>query len=131
MPRFFNYFGMGAGYTKEMTSYCCRVCNCLGYCVDNNHEKTHYSSLKVIPNCRFDDFESSANRGCLFCAFVLQSFVLLQSQQVGRSTPVELLLYPDSPAELHSLADEDVYDVVEIYPYPCKPTYCLTYLWLY
>jgi hypothetical protein len=60
--------------------------------------------------------------GCNFCDKISQSFMLLQCVEKGMR--VELLLYAQSPAELHSVANKDVYDAVEIYPcsskfYPC------------
>jgi|TARA_R110002003_G_scaffold126_34_gene11748 hypothetical protein len=45
--------------------------------------------------------------------------MLLQTVEIGMRA--ELLLYPQSPTELHSLANKDVYDVVEIYPYSGMP----------
>jgi hypothetical protein len=56
--------------------------------------------------------------GCYFCDVVMQSFMLLQDVEKGMS--VELALWPRSPVELHSLANKDVYDAVEIYPCPSK-----------
>jgi hypothetical protein len=43
-------------------------------------------------------------------------------QFVDLAARVELLLYSDSPTELHSLTNKDAYDLVEIYPSSGKPT---------
>lgn len=89
----------------------CSVCNSLGYGAKRDRDTP---SLTTLADRSFDDFKLSALQGCSFCDLTLQSFMLLQ--YVDTTTPVELLFYSNSPTELHSLADRDVYDVVEIYP---------------
>jgi hypothetical protein len=92
------------------------MCNCLGYYAKRNHAES--PSLTVLTGRSFGDFEKSAMEGCNFCDKVLQSFMLLQ--YVERGMRVELLLYAESPTELHSLVNKDVYDAVEIYPCSSK-----------
>lgn len=98
----------------------CSVCNCLGFDLTRDRVVPQRSSLTVLRDRCFEDFDRSATRGCGFCDIVAQSFLLLQFVIPGMQ--VELILYPQSPAELHSLANKDIYDVVEIYPYSGRPT---------
>jgi hypothetical protein len=48
----------------------------------------------------------------------MQSFLLLELP--GLDTRVELLLYPQSPTGIRSVAARDMHDVVEIYPVSSK-----------
>jgi len=97
---------------------CCPTCSSLGYLYTRDHDETHRRSLIVVSNRSFDDFRTSAVQGCFFCDLVLQSFLLLQ--YVTAEMRVELLLYPDSPAELHSSDEQGFHEIVEIYPCSSK-----------
>ncbi|KAG9201944.1 hypothetical protein G6514_005139 [Epicoccum nigrum] len=103
-----------AGYDMD-ESKCCPVCNCLGYCAEQNSSDVTRPSLKVISPRTLSDFEASAKEdGCRYCDYAFQSFLLLGSE--SDNPTVELLCYPDSPTELHSATNEEGCDVVEIYP---------------
>ena len=96
-------------------SKCCPVCNCLGYCAKQNQNDTvSRPRLKALSSRTFRSFEASAKDGCRYCDYVFQGFVLLGS--TAENPEVELILYVDSPTELHSATNEDVCDIVEIYP---------------
>lgn len=118
-PLLFCLCDMSLRLTNKHTGVCCSLCQCLGYCDTRNHGELHRPSLTVLSRRSFDQFRISATQGCLFCDVALQSFMLLQTVEIGMRA--ELLLYPQSPTELHSLANKDVYDVVEIYPYSGMP----------
>lgn len=105
-----------SGYSTE-ESKCCPVCNCLGYCAEQNNYDITRPSLRVISPRTLSEFEASAKeRGCRYCDYTFQSFLLLGSE--SNNPKVELLCYADSPTELHSATNEDGCDVVEIYPCP-------------
>lgn len=93
----------------------CSTCNCLGYryCDKRGHDQPQRPSLTVLSKRTFHDFRISAAQGCRFCDVALQSFMLFQS--VNTEMRVELLIYSQSPAELHYLANRDMCDAVEIY----------------
>lgn len=114
---------MGWLHTIEDTALCCPVCWCLGYCAkqQQHHDGSKGQRLIVIRDRSYDDFGVSAKQGCTFCDATLQSFMLLQSVEVGM--PLELVIYAQSPTELHSLARKGVYDVVEIYPSSGTPSF--------
>jgi hypothetical protein len=106
-----SFRSMHSVIPDEKTSGCCTVCNCLGYCTSRPHDQR-----PSLVKRSFDDFEisSAKGKGCHFCDVTLQSFMLLRF--LDTAARVELLFYPESPTELHSLARRDAYDVVEIYP---------------
>jgi hypothetical protein len=105
-----SFRSMHSAIFDEKTSECCTVCNCLGYCTSRSHDQR--SSLVKRS---FADFRISAKeKGCLYCDVALQSFMLLRF--LNTTMQVELVTYPESPTELHSLANRGAYDVVEIYP---------------
>jgi hypothetical protein len=93
---------------------CCPICNCLGYCAGGLR-----SSLKVLPDRSFNEIDSSAKQGCWFCDLAVQSFMMLL--RVESEPRVELLVYPDSPTEIHSISGNLPGDVLEIYP--CSSTH--------
>jgi len=110
---------MSLELVDETADVCCLTCSSLGYLYALDHDKIRRPELTVLPGLSFNDFCISAERGCFFCDVVLQSFLLLQF--VTEEMRVELLLYADSPVELHSSGEKDFHEVVEIYP--CSSTY--------
>jgi hypothetical protein len=75
--------------------------------------------LKVLSDRSFEDFELSANQtGCFYCAIALQTFLLFEI--VVANMKVDLLLYPNSPTEMHSMPKEGQSEVLEIYPCASK-----------
>lgn len=104
---------MGNPLLEKTTVVCCASCNCFGYSLSLHQGAPHRSSLTVLGKRSFDDFELSATQGCCFCDMILQSFMMFKYIETGMQ--VDLLLYPQSPAELHSMSRNDLYDVVEIY----------------
>jgi hypothetical protein len=106
-------------HTDEKASMCCSTCNCLGFCSAKRANGTHSKpGLKILTNRSFNDFEISATEGCHFCDVTYQSFPLLRS--LGSDLQVELLMYPQSPTEIHNRSNGGAYDVVEIYPCSSK-----------
>ncbi|KAH5741123.1 hypothetical protein HBI18_042470 [Parastagonospora nodorum] len=89
---------------------CCPTCNCLGYCAAQSQSP----SFKILSKRSFHDFQTSSLQGCAFCDVALQSCMLFQF--VEAETQVEVLIYAQSPTELHSRANRDAQDIVEIYP---------------
>lgn len=110
---FFNASDMGLLSTDMKADVFCTICNCLGFFHKRDHDQLRRPGLIVLANRSFDEFSKSAKRGCCFCDVVQQSFLLLQ--YVDAEMRVKLLLYAQSPAELHASANEDVHEVVEIY----------------
>jgi hypothetical protein len=104
---------MGLMLADEKAEVCCSTCNCLGFFHKRGPDKLQRPSLNVLSNRSFDEFSRSAMQGCSFCDVVQQSFLLLQ--YVAVEMRVELLLYGQSPAELHASANKDIHEVVEIY----------------
>lgn len=105
---------MSLSFTDENTNAWCSTCRRLGYCAERYHDDVHRPSQMVVADRSFEDFKVSARNGCHFCDIILQSFMLLQTVESGMQ--VELVLYSQSPNELHSLANGETSDVVEIYP---------------
>ncbi|KAF2828836.1 HET-domain-containing protein [Ophiobolus disseminans] len=104
---------MGLIPVDKRTDVFCAICNCLGFFHKRDHDKLCRPGLIVLANRSFDEFSKSAKQGCCFCDVVQQSFLLLQ--YVDAEMRVKLLLYAQSPAELHASANKDVHEVVEIY----------------
>jgi hypothetical protein len=119
MPFCSYLYDMSLVSADKRTSVCCSICNCLGYCAKRNHGEVHRPKLTILADRSFEDFKISALQGCHFCDVTMQAFQLLQSVEFGAQ--VELLLYAQSPTELHSVANKGEYDVVEIYTCPSKP----------
>ena len=90
----------------------------LGYFRKRGQDEVSCPSLTVLYDRSWDDFIKSAERGCTFCAIVSQGFLLFQF--VDWNMRVELLLDPNSPAELHASVGKHLQEIVEIYPCPCK-----------
>lgn len=104
---------MGWMLANKKAEVCCSICDCLGFFHTRGSNKLQRPSLTVLPNRSFDEFSKSAKQGCCFCDVVQQSFQLLQDVSVEMR--VELLLYGQSPAELHASLNRDIHEVVEIY----------------
>jgi hypothetical protein len=109
---------MGIEHVEETADGCCPTCNSMGYLYTREHDEVCRPSLTVLRDRSFEGFCTSAKRGCSFCGVILQAFPLLQFVATGMR--VELLLYADSPVELHSSGQKDVHEVVEIYPCPSR-----------
>ncbi|KAJ8112944.1 hypothetical protein OPT61_g4808 [Boeremia exigua] len=96
----------------------CPQCNNLGHCHARHEERFFHAGVRILSKRSFDEFARSAAQGCVFCDAVAQSFALLRGVEPGMR--VELLLYPDSPAEVHSLVNRLYGDAVEVYA-ECGP----------
>jgi hypothetical protein len=102
----------------------CSTCSCLGYFGAEVRTR-----LEVVSHRNFKDFEFSANEeGCSYCAVALQCFALFRT--IVSNLQVELLLYPNSPTEMHSKPEEGQSEVLEIYPCPSKPDPTIPTLWI-
>ena len=110
---FFNSSKMGLMPADKKADVFCAICNCLGFFRKRDHDKLHRPSLTVLANRSFDEFSKSAKQGCCFCDVIQQSFLLLR--YVDAEMRVKLLLYAQSPAELHASSNKDFPEVVEIY----------------
>jgi hypothetical protein len=92
------------------TIACCSTCCCLGY-----RRVEVPTRLKVLSDRSYEDFESSADqKGCPHCSVILQSFALFD--KVVPNMQVDLLLYADSPTEMHTKPEEGQSEVLELYP---------------
>lgn len=111
---------MALGLAKETADVYCPTCMCLGYSNRGSHQNLRPQTPTVLPGRSYHDFKGSAERGCFFCDVVLQSFLLLQN--VAPEMRVELVLYAESPAELHAPGWKSFHEVVEIYPCSSKFT---------
>ena len=103
-----------AGLVDKNKHAWCSTCMSLGYLYERGHDQPRRPSPIVLRDRSFDDFNKSADRGCPFCDIVLQSFMLLDF--VTPEMQVKLLLYADSPAELHGPGWAGFSEVIEIYP---------------
>jgi hypothetical protein len=104
---------MGLMLANERAEVFCSTCKCLGFSNTHSSDKVQDSSLIVLSDRSFEEFSKSAKEGCCFCDAILQAFMLFQFVDIGMH--VELLLYGQSPAELHASVNEDIHEVVEIY----------------
>lgn len=105
---------MGSWFANKPADVRCSTCMRFGYFDKGSHQKLHRQRPTVLPDRSYDDFKKSSMRGCPFCDVVLQSFMLLQG--VTPEMRVELLLYAESPVELHMSGQKESPEVVEIYP---------------
>jgi hypothetical protein len=93
---------------------CCSTCCCLGFRTGKVRAR-----LRALSGRSFEGFELSANhQGCSYCAVALQSFLLFK--EIVSNMQVELLLYPNSPTEMHSMPTKGQSEVLEIYSCPSK-----------
>jgi hypothetical protein len=76
------------------------------------------ASLKVLPDRSLSDFDSSARLGYPFCDLAVQSFMMLP--YIVAEPRVDLLVYQDSPTEMHSMSEDHAGGVLEIYPCSSK-----------
>jgi len=109
---------MDSGLDNKIADVRCSTCTSFGFFDKDSHRNLHHQRPTVLPDRSYDDFSKSADGGCIFCDAVRQSFQLLD--YVATEMPVKLLLYPDSPVELHASDGKDSYQVIEIYPCPSK-----------
>jgi hypothetical protein len=101
-------------FINQNSISCCSTCCCLGYRTAEARTR-----LKVVSDRSLGDFELSANqKGCSYCAIALQSLSLFKT--VVPDMQVDLLLYPNSPTEMHSKSKEGQSEVLEIYPCASK-----------